>query len=346
LVGTSHWLPPEPFEFGWAPGVGCNNLRCDRCGEPVFSRVRTEEERRRYDCTCRRQGLSSSHFAGCGAEGRLYACACQRDEVVGVYEIGSDEDDDLYLPRLSGWVCAGHPDFLLPAGLDGVRLDSNTDWDALAVQGLLHPPFVPPGIELSATWITRTYRFLGIERSLLSRAVAGLLTAEDPRLVEGAFDFFYNEPEAAGAESLAGSVVARRQWLATTPWREWPTAPLIDYASLLVHERLRVVDEGGGPTDRPAMETAKHLASDGIGPYHTPLAFFRHDPDWLLTHAVALMRANPRWIGMLVHLVPKADDPEQWGRVLREIADITPDHVRARLAAVLRSSPGNQEPVE
>lgn len=107
LVGALYWLPPEPYEFGWAGAVGCNNLRCEHCGEPVRSEVPANGTRRRY------------------------ACGCQQEDVVSIYRIGG-ESEDLY-PALTGWICDGHPDLLLPTTLDGVRLDTAIDWDALVI---------------------------------------------------------------------------------------------------------------------------------------------------------------------------------------------------------------------
>src|SRR5262245_31290786 len=159
LVGPRHWLPPEPFEFGWTSPVGCNNLRCERCGSPVRAEVT--------------------------GEGRHYACACQRHDETGVFQIGG-ESDDLYPLTLTEWVCAGHPDLRLPATLDGVRLDAATDWDAVAVTAVLTPPFTPPRVELWQAWLTRLYRLLGAERAFVSRALAGLPTAEAADASRGA----------------------------------------------------------------------------------------------------------------------------------------------------------------
>jgi hypothetical protein len=230
-------------------------------------------------------------------ERRHYACACQRHDETVVYRIGG-ESDDLYPLELTEWVCAGHPDLVLPATLDGVRLDAATDWDALAAEAILSPPFAPPRVELA--WTTRLYRLLGAERVLLSRAVAGLLTAEDPRLVRGAHLFFFNEREAEGADRIAAHVAARKDWLSTAPNPDHPGYSMINYAAMLLHERLRLVDEAGGPVDRLALDVAKDLTLAGIGPSHTPHAFSIHDPDWLVTPTRHGWRApttvgSPRW---------------------------------------------------
>lgn len=299
LVGPRYWLPPEPFEFGWTTRVGCNNLRCERCGSPVRAEVTGER--------------------------RHYACACQEHDETGVFLIDG-EPDDLYPPILTDWVCAGHPDLLLPATVDGVRLDAATDWDTVAAEAVLDPPFTPPLVELHAAWPTRLYRLLGAERVQLSHAVARLLAAEDPRLVRGAYHFFFNEPSAEGAESLAPSVVARRDWLGSVP-------ELLDQAAVLLHERLRLVDEAGGPVDRTALDAAQELALAGIGPSHTPLAL---PPEWLLAHAKQLAGANGRWISALV-FVAKRLPAAQRDQLLRDLEEVAPEPVRAAITQHFRT---------
>ncbi|EOD58542.1 hypothetical protein [Amycolatopsis vancoresmycina] len=302
LVGPRNWLPPEPFEFGWAPAVGCNNLRCEHCGEPVRTQVPEAAGYRRY------------------------ACACRRQDVYETYQVGG-EPDDLY-PALTGWACAGHPDFRLPATLDGVRLDETTDWATLVADALLRPPFEPPGVDLDAVWLTRLYRLLGAERALLGVAVAALLGSDDAWHVRGAYDFFYNEPAAAGADEVARSVAARRDWLRTVPDPGRPSSSLLDYAAVLLHERVLVVDEAGEPVDRQALAVAGELALAGIGPGHTPRVFGEHDPDWLVTHAADLARANERWVTSLVRTATRMP-PEAKARILHDVAEVAPDRVRA-----------------
>jgi hypothetical protein len=304
LVGARFWLPTEPFEFGWADLVGCNALRCTCCGEPVRSEVLPDGERRRY------------------------ACGCHRRDTVWRYRIGA-ESEDLY-PAFTDWACGGHPDFELPAVLDGVELDAATDWDALVAEAALRPPFEPPGAELYALWITRLYRLLGAERTVLSQAVAGLLSAEDPRLVRAAYDFFTNERKATGAELLAGSVAGRREWLNTTPDPRQPSSSLLNGAAMLLHERLLVVDDTGAPVDGPALGLAKELALAGIGPSDSPLTFHDYDPDWLWAHSGALIRANAEWVDTLVYISAWAPAALR-EKVLADIAKVAPAAVRTAI---------------
>lgn len=300
LVGTRFWLPPEPFEFGWETAVGCNSMRCDRCRQVVRSEARPD-------------GV------------RHYRCACQEKDVVWQYRIG-DEPDDLYAP-FTGWACEGHPDFRLPATLDGVRLDHDTDWGALAGSAIRRPPFVPPGLDGDVVWLIRLHRLLDAEGPRLSRAVAGLLDSDDPVLVRGALDFFLDEDGAAGGERVTAMVVERRAWLSETPDPRYPSDPLLDTAAELLFARLSIAADTGEPADREVLGAAKRLALTGAGPHDAPLALGVADPDWLWAHAGDLVRAHEEWAGMLVYAVADAS-AEVRRRVVTEAAGIAPDRVR------------------
>lgn len=172
LVGVRCWLPTEPFEFGWAYHVGCNNLRCERCGEPVRSEVAGP---------CRR-----------------YVCGCQHWEASWTHGIGEDTWDviiEIYHPDAEGWVCRGHPPLVLPTTLDGMSLDTATDWDALVYQAIWRPPLKLPAeldlipISVSARWLIRLYWLLDAERPLLRAAVRGLFDAQNTRVARAVQDF-------------------------------------------------------------------------------------------------------------------------------------------------------------
>lgn len=300
LVGARFWLPPEPFEFGWATAVGCNNMRCERCRQVVRSQVLAD-----------------------GVRG--YRCGCQGKEVVWQYRIG-DEPDDLYAP-FTGWICEGHPDLRLPAVLDGVRLDGGADWAALAAAAIVRPPFEPPGIDEPVVWLIRSYRLLGAAGPPLSRAIAGLLDSDDPVLVRGALDFLLQEDGAAGGERIAGVVTGRRRWLSETPDPLFPSVPLLDTAVELLFQRLTAAPHTGEPADQEALGVARQLALTGVGPFDAPVSLSEADPDWLWSHAADLLRANEEWAGMLVYAATAAP-AEIRRRVLPELARIAPDRIR------------------
>jgi len=306
LVGPAHWLPPEPFEFCWTYGVGCNTLRCTRCGEPVHADVR------------------GGH--------RHYECGCQHHDETGVYRIGA-ESMDLYpiahFPACTEWVCDGHPDFALPTSLDGVQLDGRTDWAALVADAVTSPPFEPPGVDVNPAWLLRLYQLLDTERPLLGDAAAGLLDAADPLLVRAAYDFFGREKNAAGADRIAGSVVTRREWLAATQDPLWPKAALLDRATTVLHNHLLADDEAR--LDDRALDAAEELALAGIGPADTPFSLHDRDPEWVWAHAGALASANREWVDSLVYLLVEEDMPRR-DRTMRDIAEVTREPLLAAIA--------------
>jgi hypothetical protein len=309
LVGARNWLPTEPFEYGWAAGVGCNNLRCERCGEPVRAEVLPGERSRRYACGCRQLDVAWSTQVGVA-------------------------DDDL-LPPFRGWACQGHPDFPLPTTLDGVPLDAGTDWGAVAAAAIRRPPFEPPGIRRHAAWLIRLYHLLDAERAPLSRAIAGLLDADDPVLVRGALDFLLVERSAPGAERIAGVLTERRERLSATPDPRHPSQTLLDSASDLLLDRLLDAASARGRADPRELAVAKELALAGVGHDDVLLALSKHDPKWLWANAGGLVRANEEWAAALVRALTRTTAARR-KRILPELAAIAPDRVRGAIEQHIR----------
>jgi hypothetical protein len=311
LVGAKLWLPAEPYEYGWAPLVGCNRMRCQRCREPVRAQVLQDGEHRRY------------------------ACGCQQHEEIWHHQVDADPGD---LIGPSRWTCEGHPGFALPATLDGVALTQDSDWAAVARLGLVRPPFTPPGVELAPSWILRLYRLLASEpaRRQLGTAVADAMNDPDAVVVAGALGFFINEPDAPGAERLAELIRGRRAWLEATAHPARPGSSLLASAAIALHERLLVIDDAGRPVDGPALTLAKTLALEGIGPGGAPHTFRDYDPDWLWGQAANLVRARVDWLGLIIFLLA-GTPPGPHVRVVRAIAGLSPE-IRRLLRAEITGS--------
>jgi hypothetical protein len=208
--------------------------------------------------------------------------------------------------------------------LDGVPLHAGTDWDAVAAAAVLEEPFHPPGIDLRQAWLVRLFHLLPRERAALSAAIAGLLYANDPRLVTGALDFFTTERKAPGAERVTDMVAARRDWLAETSDPRTPSVPLLDDAVLVLHTRLL---DTGRATDRPALALAKELALSGVGPDDTAGTLLDHDPKWLWANARSLIHANPDWADDLAYLATQ-QRASMRPRLLRDLTAVAPDAAR------------------
>lgn len=308
LVGAKLWLPVEPYEYGWAPLVGCNRMRCRRCGEPVRAQVLQDGKRRHY------------------------ACGCQQHEETWRHQVDADPDD---LGGPNRWMCEGHPDFVLPATLDGVALAEGGDWAAVVRLGFVQPPFTPPSVELAAPWIMRLYRLLAPEptRRQLGAAVADAMNDPDAVVVAGTLDFFINEPDAPGAERLAELIPARRPWLEVTAHPARPGSSLLETAAIALHERLLVTDDAGRPVDGQALALAKTLALAGIGPGGAPYTFHDYDPDWLWDQADELVRANVDWLERIIVLLTDTP-PGPHVRVVQAIAGLSPEIHRLLCAEI------------
>jgi hypothetical protein len=234
LVGVSRWLPTDSFEFSWHSRVGCNQLVCLLCRERV--RWQTHDTtRRRYDCGCYISYESDFH---------------------PIWTLPGD------VPSLTRWRCDGHPELTLPAELDGVRLSGATEWVRLARDAMLDPPFVPPGLDLPAIWLTRLDALSADEslQHLLAAAIAQLLDSAEPALAAGASQFFLRTPVAM---------------------------------------QLLLFTDGPASTGE-SLILARRLSLGGVEPEHFRTLFQDHDISWLLANAANLVRALPAWLQPLV----------------------------------------------
>jgi hypothetical protein len=156
----------------------------------------------------------------------------------------------------------------------------------------------------------------------------------DAVVVAGALYFFIKEPNAPGAERLAGLIPARRSWLEVTAHPARPGTNLLEVAAIALHERLLVIDDAGRPVDGPALTLAKTLALEGIGPGGTPYTFHDCDPDWLWDQAADLVRANVDWLERIIFLLADDAPPERRLQVVGTIAGISEEIHRLLCAEI------------
>lgn len=141
LVGADDWLPVEPtdyFRASYAIGVvGCNTVACSGCNQRV---------RHALGYTAVPQLDPATVFAAPqwadlkGAEpkgeknGRLYSCACKMYVAFGARHLdtSSDGDPDLTPP----WRCAGHPSFIPPGVIGGVKVELSRGWSPIVAAQL------------------------------------------------------------------------------------------------------------------------------------------------------------------------------------------------------------------
>ena len=127
VVGPQHPVPalPSDHDFG-GPSLGCNHLRCQRCGEAVrhqagLSWGATAEQ---LAASVDWDALAESGALTRDADHRLYACACRVHVEDYDRHLGrpSDWDFDEVPPP---WRCAGHPPVV--GSVDGVALSTSPD---------------------------------------------------------------------------------------------------------------------------------------------------------------------------------------------------------------------------
>jgi hypothetical protein len=108
IVGMEERLPAHPSDYYSVEGVlvGCNRVKCRRCGEWVrhFDKLRlkaitlsADDYPRLYET----KDPMQFDFAYREQDSRVYVCRCAFDQTSGARAL-----DSLDLPS---WFCAGHP---------------------------------------------------------------------------------------------------------------------------------------------------------------------------------------------------------------------------------------------
>lgn len=219
LVGADYWVPSDPFEFAPAnsilPAIGCNSLRCERCGEPP-------KGRRGFST---RAGMTDGGaYEAVDADLRpdraalLYACRCQRHVEYATRHL---DDFETLRPLDLPWSCGGHPLPPWPLTLSGDPIDLDSRFEA-TVRALLCaalPAEVEPPIrDLAGFQAVRVFRLLDVRRqNALDASVSALLDDPDPLIRRGAIGFYRILPTNPGAETVLALRRRRSLWSAPDP---------------------------------------------------------------------------------------------------------------------------------
>lgn len=119
VVGANRRLPDDPCEYNpeAGSGPGCNQLRCNNCGERVRNAcgLRFEGSPRHKDIqalSATKDWSSSPLTAPAHKSWRLYACRCDYWEESDTHYVVNDRESpgDTHM----NWVCGGHPEPILP----------------------------------------------------------------------------------------------------------------------------------------------------------------------------------------------------------------------------------------
>lgn len=279
-VGPEDWLPATPWDRDFGdlfPTVGCTNLTCAACGEPVTHTL--------------------------VAPYRRYRCACAtRDVAAPVLFSGGASDLEEPLPP---WSCAGHPRATLPLALDGVEVRDPADIDGL-VRAALDREFPtvrpwPDAVDRPAYWLVRLAALLPDSLGVaIGQSVAEHLTSDDPLRTRGAWEFFHHLPGVPGAEHVCAAFLARRAWLATVLDPVVGKTPLHTYAIHTLERRLTVSDD--------ALAALRVGALDGTHPHHGLFTLGRRDAAWLAAHGDAYLTANPGHVRTLASALAGQQD--------------------------------------
>jgi hypothetical protein len=289
VVDVNTPLPSEPFDYQWlrmGPLVGCNQLRCTQCGQALI--VRTPSRRAYAELVQLTEDERPARLSNLGnaAPGpqtvRVYGCACRVQSVEGGHQASqSTLDEDEQVP----WQCAGHPVLPLPTRLDGVELDVDCNWTALARARLLESPprDVPPALQdVAGAWVGRLYALLDARvRPRLAAAVASLLEDPAPQVRMGALRFFRDHFDAPEAASVGRAVLGHVEL--------FPVAPVYErqqgLRSMAVEALSWIV-----PSDDTSLEALRLLATTvpGIGMFLGTLE--RHDAEWCAANRARIVR--------------------------------------------------------
>jgi hypothetical protein len=280
LVSAALWLPDDPHDYHWpvrGPFIGCNRLRCEKCGQTVS--VTT------------------------GAISRRYACACTRHEAVSAWSV-SDPIDPISEERLP-WSCAGHAPLALPATVDGVKLDAGTDWQALVrdvFSGAIAPPLPPGADKLRGFIVQRLYHLLAAPApAAIAQAIADALTDGDPRVRACALIFYDGRPSASGAERLAILMRDRPELFVGVRDPGSQTFTLLDWWLEAIAWRI-----GSDPLATEQLER-RALVAPGVRDRLFVLA--AEERPWLLANADGVLDADPTgWSRLLNALHDAAPD--------------------------------------
>ncbi len=310
LVATDGWLPEAPFDWHWpplAPRIGCNSLRCSTCGQVV-------RQAAGYAGPGTLPPAAVYEFLGGGTptggdppprhpegRGRLYSCTCYTAHVFSTH--GVHEPFDPISEETTPWACAGHPPLGLPAQLDGMALDSHTDWLVLAREvfsGARNPPVDPAVKEVQGFWIARLYNLLEPPATgALAHAVSTMLLDPEPRVRVTAIRFFQLNDDAPGADRLAAAARDHSELFVGVRDPDSATLTLWDWLIEALDWRMRA--------DPLALKEvqAGALRPPGIARVIYSLAW--QHPDWVLDHGAAILAAAPRDWPSLLNAVKGAD---------------------------------------
>jgi hypothetical protein len=326
-VSGNEWLSIEPFDYDWVyfgPVVGCNRLDCSECGVQVrtllgFDLPADSEAAEVYDLVGKND---SSRFSE-SATYRIYTCRHYSIVAKSKFPVEQQNEYAEWTP----WKCAGHPAHWLPARVDGITVDEQSDFGELARKSFAGELGISLHVSVDGVagfWLQRLYRLLCDlpAAAKVAAAAADQLLDPDPRVRMGAIAFFSFAPNAPGADRLAPALRDHPELFAGV---------LVDGRLMTLERQLlevldsRIISEVGDTLALELMRAALSRPFKPIGLEQYLFGMARVDQKWLLDHGDALVAAVPElWENMQTAL-------ESAGASKRQMAALK-DRVRARRA--------------
>jgi hypothetical protein len=205
-------VPDDPSDFHdglSGTTIGCNRLRCARCGADVRSQrvwLDRELDDEARSALYAADDWTAIHGVHGSPEFRLYACRCATFQCTHSQGTLDTDRDDLAAVEPPPWLCQGHPAPALPLLVDGERVGGVDDLRPLAervLTGWSPSEAPPPAHYFPAVWAGRVHRRLHPlpEADEWARLIAlGLHGDEYQRGL--ALHFFALEPDAPGFEEV------------------------------------------------------------------------------------------------------------------------------------------------
>lgn len=321
LVGAAGSVPADPAEHAWPKAqvlVGCNRLRCERCGQAVVQQPGFAATAATARALAELHAAASwEPFAAGGAvvrqaESRLYLCGCTSHSERAWSPVVDDPEGRPGGP--ASWRCDGHP---ARAAMEEAR-------------ALVHAGFGEGGepAAVDRRWGVAE----AAERAALGGAVLEQLTSPESARRMRALGFFLRNPAAPEAAQVAATVQARRELFegVADPFGARPSVAAFALEVLAARLALRPP-----AADAEEVRQVVHAALvDGAEVLPRVFALLgTHDQPWLHEHAVTLVAAiasehRTARAGAVAHALRGLGDDE-FAALLAALAAVPGVHVRA-----------------
>jgi hypothetical protein len=192
---------PADYDVEWLPKLGCNRIRCRRCGcmvrsiagwrsrdtGPADVRAFAAEIPMLYETA----DLTTSPRLEPGKNVRFYLCKCDYHEERDKHPL-REKDTEWAISVVAKWECDGHPLMDLPRAIDGIVVTADNLGQLVrdALHGWL-PPNVRETDKPRARWLGRLHaRLAGTPfADIVAAAVSASSTDPDPAVRERAQQF-------------------------------------------------------------------------------------------------------------------------------------------------------------